>query len=314
MLVLDSAQAIGPMGATHPVVEHQCRQSLSRGWQLSRPGITIARARSANPVSADSVCAHPTAGENMPPATPKPLAVFEENIADAEALLKFADGLLTQRQQRVRKERRERIGRALGMNQAARDQLDGAESDHLFVVLKPDSPFTREDFTEPALSPLLRQAVVAVSAAIETWVADRASEFVSEALRTRPDRLARVPLDLKAILELDEKYERRTWGYRQVLIGHIEGMASPASGQIGQVFALVGQPIKWPAVDNHRGLEKGQSERDLDEIYRRRNQIAHAADRSGRTRRTITADEVRGYVSKARSVIEALEGHLTAGE
>jgi hypothetical protein len=249
----------------------------------------------------------------MPPATPKPLAVFEENIADAEALLKFADGLLTQRQRRLRKERREGIGRALGINKAERDQLDGAESGHLFVVLKPDSPFTREDFTQPALSPLLRQAVVAVSAAIETWVADRASEFVSEALRIRPDRLARVPLDLKAVLELDEKYERRTWGYRQVLIAHIEGMASPASGQIGQVFALVGRPIKWPVVDNLRGLEKGQSERDLDEIYRRRNQIAHAADRSGRTRRTIKADEVRDYVSKARSVIEALEGHLLGG-
>jgi len=80
------------------------------------------------------------------------------------------------------------------------------------------------------------------------------------------------------------------------------------------VFALVGRPIKWAAIDNLRGLDKGQSERDLDEIYRRRNQIAHAADRSGRTRREITADEVRGYVLKARRVIEALERHLTTAQ
>jgi len=248
----------------------------------------------------------------MPPAEREPIAIFEENLADAEALLKFAHGLLTRRQRRVRTERRERIGRALGMNREQRDQLDGAESEHLFVVLKPGSPFTPADFTEPALSPLLRQAVVAVSAAIETWVADRATGFVGAALKERPDRLSRVPVDLRSVLEMEEKYKRRGWGYRQVLIAHIENMASPSSGQVGQVFALVGRPIKWAVVDDLRQVEKGQSARDLDEIYGRRNQIAHAADRAGRSRRGIEADEVRGYLTRARSVVEALDRHLAS--
>jgi hypothetical protein len=248
----------------------------------------------------------------MPPATPRPIEVFEENIADAEVLLRFADGLRTQRTRKLREERRDKVGRALGMTKDEREEIDGAESDHLFVLLKAGSPFTREDFTEVALTPLLRQAVVAVSAAIETWVADRASELVGQALKDKPERLSRVPLDLKAVLDLDEKYARRGWGYRQVLVTHIEGIASPAPAQIGKVFSLVGRPIKWGTVDNFRGEEKGQTERDLDEIYRRRNQIAHAADRDGRTRRAITADEVHGYVDRARSVIEALEKHLAA--
>ena len=246
----------------------------------------------------------------MPPSTPRPIDVFEENLADAEVLLKFADGLQTQRTRKLRVERRDKVGRALGMTKDERAEIDGAESDHLFVLLKAGSPFTREDFTEVALSPLLRQAVVAVSAAIETWVADRAAEFAGEALKARHDRLSRVPLDLGTVLDIESRYQRRSWGYRDVLISHVQAMASPSPGQIGQVFALVGRPIKWGVIDNSRRVDKGQSESALTEIYARRNQIAHSADRGGRSRRTIAADEVRGYVDSARSIVEAIERHL----
>lgn len=250
----------------------------------------------------------------MPPANPRPIEVFEENIADAEVLLRFADGLQTQRTRKLRVERREKVGRALGMTKDERAEIDGAESDHLFVLLKAGSPFTREDFTEVALRPLLRQAVVAVSAAIETWVADRAAEFVGRALRERPDRLSRVPLDLKTVLEIDDRYTRRSWGYREVLITHLQGIASPSPGQIGIAFSMVGQPIKWGVVDNLRGVETGRSEKDLEQLYARRNQIAHAADRTRRTRRAITADEVRHYVDTARAIITAMEKHLAQAE
>ena len=250
----------------------------------------------------------------MPPSAPRPIDVFEENIADAEVLLKFADGLQTQRTRKLRVERRDKVGRALGMTKDERDEIDGAESDHLFVLLKAGSPFTREDFTEVALSPLLRQAVVAVSAAIETWVADRATQFARTALKERPDRLSRVPLDLKTVLDIEAKYKYRGWGYREVLEGHIQSIASPAPSQIGLVFSLVGRPIKWSAIDTHRGVDKGRSEADLASIYERRNQIAHAADRNGGTRRAITAQEVHDHVLKAREIVEALEEHLVAGQ
>lgn len=249
----------------------------------------------------------------MPPSTPRPIDVFEENIADAEVLLKFADGLQTQRTRKLRVERRDKLGRALGMTKDERDAIDGAESDHLFVLLKAGSPFTRDDFTEGALSPLLRQAVVAVSAAIETWVADRAEDFVGRAIRDNPDSLSRVPLDLKTVLEIDARYTRRRWGYREVLVAHIESMASPSPSQIGRVFSMVGRPIKWGVIDSFRGVAKGDSEKDLSALYARRNQIAHSADRTGRSRRAITADEVRGHVTRAREIVEALERHLNQG-
>ena len=56
----------------------------------------------------------------------------------------------------------------------------------LFRVLKPGGAATREHFTEPELRPLLRQAVVAISAAVESYVAEKASSLVSEALKMDP--------------------------------------------------------------------------------------------------------------------------------
>ncbi len=242
---------------------------------------------------------------------PTPIAVFEENLADAQVLLKFAEGLRTERAQRMRSERREALRRMWRLSAAEGEQLDRAESDHLFVVMRPGSVFNRDDFTEPALRPLLRQAIVALSAAIETYVSDRAEDFVGEAIKDPPSRLSQVPLDLKTVLEIDAAYTRRGWGYREVLVTHLRQQASPAPSKITQTFLLVGRKIKWSAIDSMRGVDKGTSEKHLQEIYGRRNDIAHAADRVGRTRRVITTDEVRTHIGRAKEIIEALDQHLT---
>ena len=42
---------------------------------------------------------------------PTPIAVFEENLADPQVLLEFAEGLRTERAQRMRSERREALRR-----------------------------------------------------------------------------------------------------------------------------------------------------------------------------------------------------------
>ncbi len=242
-----------------------------------------------------------------PPTISKPLDVFEENLGDAEALLRFVDGFRNIRSRRMRSQIRESIGAVLRLSRKDRAALDRAESAHVYAVLLPGSPLNRSHFTDEGLRPLLRQSVVAISAAVETYVADRAVEFVGAVLKNPTARLANVHLDLKTVIEIDAKYTRRGWGYREALVNHIRQEASPAPSKVGYVFALVGQPIKWATVDKRRGVPTGSSERDLLELYAKRNHIAHQADRKGRSRRVITVEEVHGYHANARAVVEAID-------
>ena len=70
-------------------------------------------------------------------ARPLPIAVFEDNIADAELLLGLARTLTNTRKRRMRPELQERVGDAMKVSKRRRSQLDCVESDHVFMILKP---------------------------------------------------------------------------------------------------------------------------------------------------------------------------------
>jgi hypothetical protein len=129
---------------------------------------------------------------------PTPIDVFEANIADADRLLMLTRVLLNTRQRRMRQELGETVGAAIRVPQKKREVLDCVESDDVFVVLKPDGIARREHFTERELRPLLRQAIVAISAAVESYVAQKAAGYIGEALNAedRPRRLADMPITL----------------------------------------------------------------------------------------------------------------------
>lgn len=91
---------------------------------------------------------------------------------------------------------------------------------------------------------------------------------------------------------------------------YLRQQVSPAPSKNTQTFLLVGRKINWSAIDSMRSVDKGTSEKHLQEIYGRRNDIAHAADRIGRSRRAITTDEERGHIERAKEIIEVLDQHL----
>jgi hypothetical protein len=105
--------------------------------------------------------------------------VFETNIADAERLLSLAQALDNKRIRAMRRELREGFGAAMKLPKRDQDDLDCIESDDLFVIIKPAGALRREDFAEPELRPLLRQAVVSVAAATESYVAEKACGFIA---------------------------------------------------------------------------------------------------------------------------------------
>jgi len=63
----------------------------------------------------------------------------------------------------------------------------------------------------------------------------------------------------------------------------------------------------WKRVDAHRKAAKGASEAALQRIYQRRNLIAHAGDRKGHGRATISVDEVEADLACVLSIVAALD-------
>jgi hypothetical protein len=180
----------------------------------------------------------------------------------------------------------------------------------LFVVLKPGGAVGREHFTEAELRPLLRQAVVAISAAVESYVAEKAKSCIGDAWKELPERLSAVQIELGDVLAIEAKYKRTKWGYRELVEAYLEQEASPDPSKIGIVFSTVGKKDVLKRVDGHRRVTKGRSADELEALYRRRNRIAHAGDRKGHGRAALSLDEVEKFHDDACSIVEALEAVL----
>jgi RiboL-PSP-HEPN len=241
----------------------------------------------------------------------KPTArqAFDDNIADAETLVLLAESLRNKRVRRMRREKRETLGEALGIRKKDWDGLDCIESEDLFAVFSPGSRLDRDAFAERALRPLLRQALVAGCAALETFVGDRVMELYGAALdsKDRPKRLLELPMTVRDWLWIDETYERKRWGLREVVEGEVRQIASPAPAQIGEAFGIVGQKSLWKRVDKRRKVTAGSSEATLRILYERRNRIAHSGDRVGRGRATISGDEVSRDLDCLVEIVDAID-------
>lgn len=143
-----------------------------------------------------------------------PIDVFEDNIADAERLLHLARVLTNTRKNRMRRELRGAFGTAMGLPRKHHDQLDCVESAELFVIIKPGATGRCDRFTEFELRPLLRQAVVATAAAVESYVAEKACTYIGSAMRSDqlPKRLAAMGVNFGQVVAIERRYKHRGWG------------------------------------------------------------------------------------------------------
>ena len=170
--------------------------------------------------------------------------------------------------------------------------------------------FCREQFIDP--QPLLRQSLVAACAALETYVADKAMEFVGPILKSDdiPPRMKEINLTVGQWLEIERRYTRRKWGIRPIIGEYLRQTSSTASNKIGIVLSNIGVNNWSKKVDKVRGLEPGTTVRQLDEITDRRNLIAHTADRKGRGRASAKLEEVGQQLKTINEVVDAIEEML----
>ena len=240
-----------------------------------------------------------------------PYEAFVRNIEDAKSLIRYANAFSNIRNRRMRQELRSRVGNALKVPVSQRDDMDCLESKGVFVVFKPGGGLTRNQFTD--LQPLLRQSVVAACAALETYVADKAMEFVGNILRSGdlPTRMKSISLTIENWAEI-QKYERHGWGIRRIIEGHIRELSSTAPNNIGFVLSTIGVKDWSVRVDVARNVGKGTTVKELQEITERRNLIAHAADKKARSKTQALAklEEVEGQITIIEGVADAIENVL----
>lgn len=251
----------------------------------------------------------------MPPRRQAPIEVFEDNIEDARQLIELTRALTNRRKRRMRRELREGLGAALGVSKRERDGLDCIESEQAFLILKARSSLDRDRFDEDALRPLLRQAVVAIAAAVESYVADRACQLVSSAMNMEevPRRLREMPISIGDVSDIERNYERRKWGYRGLVEQSLRQQASAAPNKVGIVFSTVGVSELWRKVDTSRGVKKGTSVLQLETLANRRNDIAHAADRSGSGRAALSGADVEAFYKNGQQIVEAIDQVVEPG-
>lgn len=246
-----------------------------------------------------------------PPSRAKPTArqAFDANMADAELLFNIARMLQNDRQRRMRVERRARVGAALNLPKRSWAAVEIIENDQVFLAFKPGVGSLGSQLDQAALRPLLRQAVVAACAAVETFVADRVMEHYSKAIKLDPipPRLLGLSMTVDDWLRIDSTYKRRAWGLRNIVELEIRERSSPTPSVIGQLFSMVAIKDLFKKIDSRRHVVPGTSEKELDAIRIRRNKIAHEGDRSGRGRATITVAEVERYLMQVMSIIDAMD-------
>jgi hypothetical protein len=242
-------------------------------------------------------------------AKPTPIEAFDLNIADARWLVETARILQNQRVRRMRKELRSKVGVLLKLPITDHNQLDCFESKDLFVVIKPGATITRDHVGN--LDPLLRQSVVAACAALESYVGDAACARIGLPIRSPgdlPPRLARIPLTIGDWKLIEDTYQRRRRGLREkILVPAIRELASTAPNQIGILLSMLAVDNWSRKVDEQRGVSRGQTVSQLDELTRRRNRIAHEGDRRGYGRSHIKLAEATSYVDVVESVVHAIE-------
>lgn len=243
----------------------------------------------------------------------KAYAAFELNMSDAHMLVGLAKLLRNQRINRMRKELRGRVGTALGFPKRQWDELECLENDDVFVTFKPGRREWRGRLNEESLRPLLRQAVVAACAAVETYVADRVIEMYPRAIRSDPvpPRLLALTMTVDDWLRIEKQYQRKHWGLRNIVELEIRQRSSPTPSVIGELFSMVNQRDVFKRVDAARKVGKGSSASQLDAIRERRNLIAHTGDRKGRGRAGISVAEVEKYLDQVESIVSALAAITT---
>jgi hypothetical protein len=238
-----------------------------------------------------------------------PIDAYRENVRDAEALVEYATILTHSNKNTMQSVLRDKVGDVFHINKKDRGAMDYIRNSDIILIFCNKSTYGRENIADK--QPLFRPAVVGVCAAFETYLADKIMVFVGPLLRSKTPspRLKEIPLTTYDWMEI-EKTTKRGYAMRNIVERYIRENSSTAPNKVGEMLSLIGVK-KWTnEIDKRRKTSPETTVRQLQAITDRRNKIAHAADRQGRSRGTLTIKQVKDYIAQVNDIVDALEDLL----
>lgn len=239
-----------------------------------------------------------------------PIDAYKENVEDALWLVRHAEVLTHTNKNTMQSILRTSVGNTFHIPKKNQTNMDYIQNDEIILIFRDKTQYGRKDIAN--LQPLLRPAVVAVCAAFETYLADRVMTFVGPLLRSKnpSSRLKSIPLTAYDWMII-EQAKNRGYAMRNIVERYIRENSSTAPKKVGELLSLIGVKNWTKALDSRRRLPPRTTESQLDALTDRRNRIAHAADRKGRSRNKLTINQARDYIAQVDSIVDALEGILT---
>lgn len=160
--------------------------------------------------------------------------------------------------------------------------LRHARNDQLVLVAKAVAPIPASLLVEDGIKFLLRQAVVVACTALESFYWDALRENVLTIVRARrrgADKLIRdLTLTLDDYLSL-EAHKDPDLRLREIILKNFERGTLYDASSIGKIATVLTVRDFWPQVAKKCGQNEGEINRQVGELIKRRNQVAHRADR-----------------------------------
>ena len=251
-----------------------------------------------------------------------PADAFNDTLGRARLLLRLHDGLINQRQRRIRSDWKARF--VALMRWPASQRIERVDTGEAIVVLRNGSQLTPEDFTRESMDELLRAAVATGVSALDRYVHERVTKGIVSALRqgnlNRQQRDFQLPAatamriaDKVRAARNSKSQVRPANEIRTAVQEEIHKRPFQGWRDIEDAFALIGVTgISGKLQNSYRIGDVSLIKSQLNDIVRRRNEIVHEGDlqvhqRGGSVKRN---EITHTFVKDSLDFIEHLVGHL----
>jgi hypothetical protein len=160
--------------------------------------------------------------------------------------------------------------------------LRHARNDQVVLVAKAVAPIPQSLLMPDGSHFLLRQAVVVACTALESFFWDALRENVLTIVRARKrgadETLKKLTLTLDDYLSI-EGYGNPDDRLKEIILKNFERGTLYDTSSIDRIARILTVAQFWPQIAKKCGLSESDIQKQLSELIKRRNQVAHRADR-----------------------------------
>lgn len=203
-----------------------------------------------------------------------------QNFAVAEHLLQLHELFRGLREEQATEPLRLAVCQFMDIPETS--SLRQARNEQVLIAARATAPIPPSLLIAEGLDFLLRQAVVVGCTALESFFWDVLRENVLTIVRARKrgadDTLKKLTLTLDDYLSLEsfENYDDRL---KEIILKNFERGTLYDTSSIDRIARILTVTQFWPQISKKCGLSESEIHKQLSELIRRRNQVAHRADR-----------------------------------